>query len=50
MGGWEGRGPDHCRRLLVEQGIAFDDEGRPDEGQRVAWDEFRRRDQSEPVE
>lgn len=46
----EGRGPDHCMRLLVEQGIAFDDEGRADKGQRVAWDELRRRDQSEPVE
>ena len=30
-------------RLVVEQGIAFDDEGRANEGQRVAWDELRRR-------
>jgi alkylated DNA nucleotide flippase Atl1 len=42
------RGPDHCRSLLEAQGIRFIDE-RADPAQRVAWDELRRRDETEPI-
>jgi alkylated DNA nucleotide flippase Atl1 len=45
----EGRGPEHCMKLLLEQGVTFDDEGRANKNQRVTWDELRRRDESEPV-
>jgi|GEM_PF-3524350 len=43
-----GRGPDHCRELLISQGIAFTN-GNADKAHRVGWDELRRRDESEPV-
>ena len=43
-----GRGPDHCRQLLEEQGVRFVD-GHADQSQRVTWDELRRRDETEPV-
>jgi alkylated DNA nucleotide flippase Atl1 len=43
-----GRGPDHCRRLLEEDGVRFVDD-HADHGQRVTWDELRRRDEAEPV-
>jgi alkylated DNA nucleotide flippase Atl1 len=46
----EGRGPEYCRELLEEQGVRFDG-NHADKGQRVAWDELRRRhDEAEPVE
>ena len=43
-----GRGPDHCRRLLEDDGVRFvgDHVGR---SQRVAWDELRRRDGGPPI-
>ena len=44
-----GRGADHCRRKLEEQGISFADNGHADPARRVAWDELRRRDEAEPV-
>jgi len=43
-----GRGPEHCRQLLERQGVKFKDD-LADQGQRVTWDELRRRDESEPV-
>jgi alkylated DNA nucleotide flippase Atl1 len=45
----EGRGPTYCQQLLSEQGVRFDESGRADPSQRVAWDELRRRDELEPV-
>jgi alkylated DNA nucleotide flippase Atl1 len=44
----EGCGPDYCQQLLKEQGVRFID-GHADPSQRVTWDEFRRRDETEPV-
>jgi hypothetical protein len=44
----EGRGPEHCRHLLEQQGVRFKDDT-ADLSQRVSWDELRRRDESEPV-
>lgn len=44
----EGRGPEHCQRLLDEQGITFTD-GRADPGQRVSWAVLAERDRAEPV-
>jgi hypothetical protein len=44
----EGCGPDHCRQLLEQQGVRFNDDI-ADPSQRVTWDELRRRDESEPV-
>jgi hypothetical protein len=44
----EGRGPDHCRQLLEQQGVRFNDDT-ADQSQRVTWDELRRRDETEPV-
>lgn len=44
-----GLSPDYCIQMLVDQGIAFDEEGRANKNQRVTWDELRRRDESEPV-
>jgi alkylated DNA nucleotide flippase Atl1 len=44
----EGRGPDHCRELLEQQGVPFDGD-RAAPSQRVTWDELRRRDE-QPVE
>ena len=38
-----GRGPEECRRRLDEEGVRFDEVGRADPSQRVAWDELRRR-------
>jgi alkylated DNA nucleotide flippase Atl1 len=46
----EGRGPDYCRQLLLEQGVEFDEDGQASNSQRVTWDELLRRDESEPVE
>jgi alkylated DNA nucleotide flippase Atl1 len=46
----KGRGSEYCQQLLSDQGVKFDDSGRADPSQRVAWDELRRRDESEPVE
>ena len=43
-----GRGPDHCRRLLEEDGVRFIDD-HADHSQRITWDELRRRDEAEPV-
>jgi alkylated DNA nucleotide flippase Atl1 len=43
------RGPDFCRRLLIEQGIRFEGD-HADKSQRITWDELRRRDAEEPVE
>jgi alkylated DNA nucleotide flippase Atl1 len=44
-----GRGPDHCRRLLEEDGVRFV-EDHVDHSQRVTWDELRRRDETQPVQ
>lgn len=44
----QGRGPEHCRHLLEQQGIRFDGDF-ADSSQRVTWDELRRRDEAEPV-
>lgn len=46
----EGRGPDHCMKLLIDQGVDFADDGRANPHQRVTWDELRKRDESEPVD
>lgn len=44
----QGRGADHCRKLLEEQGLRFIGD-RADKGQKVDWEELRRRDENEPV-
>lgn len=46
----QGRGPDHCRSILIEQGVTFDEDGHASISQRVTWDELRRRDEAEPVQ
>jgi alkylated DNA nucleotide flippase Atl1 len=45
----QGRGPEHCKQLLLQQGVRFDENGCADVSQRVSWDELRRRDEAEPV-
>lgn len=45
----QGRGPDHCRCILTEQGVTFDEDGHASISQRVTWDELRRRDEAEPL-
>jgi len=44
----QGRGPEHCRHLLEQQGIQFEGDV-ADQSQRVTWDALRRRDETEPV-
>jgi alkylated DNA nucleotide flippase Atl1 len=44
----EGRGPEHCRHLLEQQGVRFKGDT-ADQSQRVSWDELRHRDETEPV-
>lgn len=46
----QGRGQDHCRRILIAQGVTFDEDGHASISQRVTWDELRRRDEAEPVQ
>jgi alkylated DNA nucleotide flippase Atl1 len=46
----EGRGPGYCRKLLMDDGIVFDGEGRANPSRRVSWDELKQRDESEPVD
>jgi alkylated DNA nucleotide flippase Atl1 len=43
-----GRGPDHCQRLLEEEGITFVD-GHASSSQRVSWAVLAERDQTEAV-
>ncbi len=44
----EGRGPDHCRRLLEEQGITFVKD-HASSSQRVSWATLAERDRAEDV-
>ncbi len=45
----EGRGPEYCRQLLIDQKVEFDDDGRADKTRKVDWHELKRRDESEEV-
>jgi alkylated DNA nucleotide flippase Atl1 len=44
----EGRGPDHCRRLLEEQGVKFVN-GHASSSHRVSWATLAERDKTEDV-
>lgn len=39
----QGHGPEECRRLLLAEGIEFDDHGRAASAARVGWEELRDR-------